>query len=181
MSSSSSTYRKPDFIETSGFKQPSRSSKRSSDGDGAGRNKKSKSDAIIRMEKYSENLSKYIGTRKEPHIFVDKKHHAQNIESTSSNKPVNNHRKRGSSSSKHKRGRSSSERSEFSDSKRKSANLEEMKEDEELTNHQTTIYQPKGIKNCILKEHQIEGLNWLIDLYSCQASGSLGSYVRHIS
>lgn len=37
----------------------------------------------------------------------------------------------------------------------------------------TLIYQPRLIKNGVLENHQIEGLNWLINLYKCNANGLL--------
>ena len=35
------------------------------------------------------------------------------------------------------------------------------------------MYQPRLVKNGVLADHQIEGLNWLINLYKCSANGLL--------
>ena len=43
--------------------------------------------------------------------------------------------------------------------------------DEELQDGRQ--FQPRLIKNGLLVDHQVEGLNWLINLYKCGSNGLL--------
>lgn len=133
-----------------------------------------------RMEKMSSVLSNYLKSRKEFFNFWKEE------KATDSKIAPKSGKKELRSTSKNNR-RSISRNSDGTDSKRRSATLEDMEEDEEHTAQGTTIYQPKCIKNCILKDHQIEGLNWLIDIHKCNANGiladqmGLGKTVQTIS
>ncbi len=135
-----------------------------------------------KMEKYSSVLANYIKNRKEFFDFWGE-------EPQSSKKVL---RKDNHQASSRQQPRSVSRRSGNSEgpsteSKRRSLTAQDLREDEKHITEQSTKYQPNFIKNCVLKDHQIEGLNWLIDLYKCNANGiladqmGLGKTVQSIS
>ena len=135
--------------------------------------KRTTTDMIERIEQFSKNLNTFIKQRTEPFRFDTADAKSENAENQKSFKSTSRHRskvgskERGSSKSKRK------DSEEFQSSKRKSASLKELEEEEESIKHQVLPYQPKCIKNCIMKDYQIRGLNWMIDLYECQANGIL--------
>lgn len=115
---------------------------------------------ITKLEESSMEISKYLKTRKLPFNFMTGK----------AGELPNSSRK---TESKHKHNlRSSSKASKdsMSPSKRRSSQLVETVKEEDMEG--ATIYQPKGIKNCVLKDFQVEGLNWLIDIYNLKVSGT---------
>lgn len=133
-----------------------------------------------KMEKYSSVLANYIKNRKEFFDFWKGDHDS----------PKKVHRKDQSHASSKQSNRSASRmsgNSEGTESKRRSLTAQDLKEDEKHILEQSTKYQPKFIKNCVLKDHQIEGLNWLIDIFKCNANGiladqmGLGKTVQSIS
>ena len=133
-----------------------------------------------KMEKYSAVLTNYINKRKE---FFD-------FWKETEQSPVKALRKNHDGASRKHSNRSSSRRSgnsEGTESKRRSLTVQDLKNDEKHILEQSTKYQPTLIKNCVLKDHQIEGLNWLIDLFKCNANGiladqmGLGKTVQSIS
>ena len=65
------------------------------------------------------------------------------------------------------------ESGELSNSKRRSQSSNEEEENEDRIKDQILPYQPRGIKNCTLKDYQIKGLNWMIGLHEYQANGIL--------
>jgi superfamily II DNA/RNA helicase len=127
------------------------------------------------MQKTSSALVQYIKSRKEPFRFTG--------EYSEKGSPVKSSRdKRSATKSRLKSTKKSGQETSSkkvlrrlsSDSKRRSNSQADMKLDQEMVEvGAASIYQPKSLKNCVLKEHQIEGLNWLIDLHKCNANGIL--------
>lgn len=145
--------------------------------------------AFERMEKLSADLNNYLKTKKAPQIFQGQLSN-RSVPAGSAMKPSQNptsaakaraDNKDAAGQPRHSARRVSPGRIEdensqsraFSDSKRKSANMTEIQKDLEEVSKQINIYQPKLIKNCIMKEHQIWGLNWLIDLHTLHSNGIL--------
>lgn len=61
--------------------------------------------------------------------------------------------------------------------RRRSSGFHSINFDENFMDDQDAVenlkFQPKSLKGGVLTEHQIEGLNWMIDLYECEANGLL--------
>ena len=143
--------------------------------------------AFERMEKLSADLSNYLKQKKTPFVFQGNqsqrnlmnstsKLSARTLGSTSSHNKAPSEANLSKLSLRKDSNQMQDEGSQsraFSDSKRKSANLAEVQQDIELVSQQINIYQPKLIKNCTMKEHQIWGLNWLIDLHTLNSNGIL--------
>ena len=135
-------------------------------------------ESIDRMEKFSASISEYLKQRREPFKFAAPPADAEPTQKPSTGQVAASSSRRKSmnklSASRYQNRDPSTERNkDFSSSKRKSANLDQLAEDENSIIQQTLPQQPKSIKNCVMKEHQIKGLNWLIDLHECDANGVL--------
>lgn len=132
---------------------------------------KERKKALDQIENYCSNLLKYMKMRKEPYKF-----NHESISSSSSKRKfrrISRNQKRIDEEISESKG-SRSSFNQNSNSKRKSAQNEVEKElDKSLLLNDTIIYQPSLLKNCILKDYQIEGLNWMIDLHTSKANGIL--------
>ena len=140
--------------------------------------KKSKDDIIDKMQQFSKNLSTFLAQRTEPHRFDRDEGQVNHAKGKKTFRSSSRHQSSGKdvrqkSKEKDHRVNKRKESGELSNSKRRSQSLKEEEENEDSIKHQILPYQPRGIKNCTMKDYQIKGLNWMIDLHECQANGIL--------
>ena len=124
------------------------------------------------MVKFCKGISEYMEAREEPEKFRK----LPKIE-TKSNKSSEASPQKFSAGGKNSKKSNQKNKVQGSQAKRRRSSQLNVSFDEPLETAQdlneNIIYQPKSLIGGTLTEHQITGLNWMIDLHACEANGIL--------